>query len=528
MSEVFQELLKSSPYAIIELYELHLVFELHGSSEIVRFHAGVNETLPSGDVVWRTNTYQALPIEVDGFEYSGNGQLPRPKVRVANLFGNISALLLGINEITPGNDLTGAKFVRIRTLSRFLDPQNFTGNVNPYGIPDPSAEMPQEIYYVDRKVAENRNLVEFELAAVFDLAGVRVPRRQCIANICQWTYRGPECGYTGTTYFDEFDDTVLKEPAPNIAATISSLGFGESLYSPNQMVSSNGWYKAVMQSDGNLVVYSKNGTVVWATNSVRGEGSYRLRNGVDGDLAIIDVNANAYIWQSYTGNKGVGVTSVAFVLDSSGAIGWVPGDIVQGRSAAFGYELFGSANGGGSTSATRTFYSPTTISPGRSISLQFTATSVAFPPGHWSGQTTKWELQSVTRTASQGFWDLNETFNATVTVGGGNPFRNTPYGTLTSTGPQIQITGTSGFANNNLVMQTDGNFVLYNSAGQAIYASGYTSNDEPLIVSQSASLITVDPAKDICGKRLTSCKARFGANSELPFGSFPSIGAYYG
>jgi phage-related protein len=33
---------------------------------------------------------------------------------------------------------------------------------------------------------------------------------------------------------------------------------------------------------------------------------------------------------------------------------------------------------------------------------------------------------------------------------------------------------------------------------------------------------------DVCGKRLTSCKARFGENFELPFGSFPSLGAFTG
>ncbi len=29
---------------------------------------------------------------------------------------------------------------------------------------------------------------------------------------------------------------------------------------------------------------------------------------------------------------------------------------------------------------------------------------------------------------------------------------------------------------------------------------------------------------DICGKRLSSCKARFGQNAELPFGGFPAAG----
>ena len=32
---------------------------------------------------------------------------------------------------------------------------------------------------MDRKATENREIVEFELSAVSDLAGVRLPKRQC-------------------------------------------------------------------------------------------------------------------------------------------------------------------------------------------------------------------------------------------------------------------------------------------------------------------------------------------------------------
>ena len=129
---------------------------------------------------------------VAAFEYSGNGQLPRPKVRVSNIIGTITALLLSLPD-----GLEGAKFTRIRTLARYIDGANFPGGTNPYGTPDPTAEFPREIYYVDRKVIETRDVVEFELAAAFDLAGVRAPKRQCIANICQWVYKSTECSYTG-------------------------------------------------------------------------------------------------------------------------------------------------------------------------------------------------------------------------------------------------------------------------------------------------------------------------------------------
>jgi lambda family phage minor tail protein L len=33
-----------------------------------------------------------------------------------------------------------------------------------------------------------------------------------------------------------------------------------------------------------------------------------------------------------------------------------------------------------------------------------------------------------------------------------------------------------------------------------------------------------DPAQDVCGRRLSSCKCRFGADSPLPFGGYPAAG----
>ena len=69
-------------------------------------------------------------------------------------------------------------------MARFLDavnfPQDSNGNhVNPLGTPDPTAEFKRQIFIVDRKSAENREVVEFELAAAIDMAGVRAPKRQC-------------------------------------------------------------------------------------------------------------------------------------------------------------------------------------------------------------------------------------------------------------------------------------------------------------------------------------------------------------
>jgi len=288
---------------------------LHGSATTYRFHSGTNE-VNNGNIIWDGNTYIAIPMEADGFKYA-NGQLPRPTLTISNVTNVITAILLNVNQVTPGNDLTGAVVKRRTTLARFLDSANFdpvattttststiadpsdvetvtytvtvvnvggsnyfaingstnpvltmkrastyifnqsdatnanhplriksdaggaqtttvsgtpgqagatvtyqpayptapndlryycsvhgngmgntitmnnpntiqqqtsstsTSQSNPYGTPDPTAEYPQQIYKIDRKSAENRAVVQFELAASFDLANIRIPLRVC-------------------------------------------------------------------------------------------------------------------------------------------------------------------------------------------------------------------------------------------------------------------------------------------------------------------------------------------------------------
>jgi lambda family phage minor tail protein L len=191
-----------APSAVIELFELELNVTQHGVADTYRFHAGTSLNA-NGEVVWAGNSYLRFPVEADGFEYSGQGQLPRPKLRVSNILGTITAILAGLPD-----GLEGAKVTRIRTLARYIDAVNFPGNVNPYGTPDPTAEFPREIYYIDRKTVETRDVVEFELAAAFDLTGIRAPKRQCIANICQWVYRSAECSYTAAGYYDTNNNPV--------------------------------------------------------------------------------------------------------------------------------------------------------------------------------------------------------------------------------------------------------------------------------------------------------------------------------
>ena len=178
-SAVFSNLQSINPSAIIQLFTLQLSTALHGANTIYRFHAGSNLNA-NGQIVLDGNAYLRFPIQATGFAFQ-KGQLPRPMITISNATGLISSILLTVNETTNGNDLTGATVTRIRTLAKFVDAVNFADGTN--ATADPTAEFPREVYSIDRKSGENREVVEFELAAPTDLAGVRIPKRQCTRSV---------------------------------------------------------------------------------------------------------------------------------------------------------------------------------------------------------------------------------------------------------------------------------------------------------------------------------------------------------
>lgn len=207
-STIVCEIQKLAPSAVMEFFVMDLSLFNEG---VVRFHAGTNELMQQ--VVWQGNVYVPYPIIVEGFEFIGNGQSPRPKLRVANVKGTITALILSYQ------DLIGAKVTRKRTLAKYLDAVNF---VNGNATADATAEFSDDVFFVDRKSKETRDVVEFELAASFDLEGVSLPRRQIVQNVCPWSYRGAECGYTGTAYFNANDAVVSSNVTDACGKRLSS------------------------------------------------------------------------------------------------------------------------------------------------------------------------------------------------------------------------------------------------------------------------------------------------------------------
>lgn len=224
IASAYEELAKLNPSAIIELFELHLDNTLHGSTDVYRFHAGANAAI-DGNVVFNGNTYTRIPVVAEGFEFTSTGTLPRPTLSISNLDGTMTTLLLLVNATTAGNDLGGAEVRRIRTLKKFLDGESTA---------DPNAKFPDERWYVDRKANESRDSVTFELASKFDLAGQKLPKRQIVANVCQWVYRSTECSYTGTDYYDVNNNEVTTAAADVCGKRIESCKrrFGDTAQLP--------------------------------------------------------------------------------------------------------------------------------------------------------------------------------------------------------------------------------------------------------------------------------------------------------
>jgi len=175
-------LLDLEPDTLIELFEIDLGEE----DGFYRFHPGKNGIK---DIVFSRLTYYSLPIESTGYEVRGDGQLPRPQLTIANPQGVFSDI------IKKRGDLVGRNIIRKRVYLKFLDNENFPNNINPFGVPDPESRFDDDIYKVNKKITENKYVIEFELVSPLELENVKVPARIMIAGYCPWKYRGEGCLY---------------------------------------------------------------------------------------------------------------------------------------------------------------------------------------------------------------------------------------------------------------------------------------------------------------------------------------------
>lgn len=206
------ELVKLNPSVLVELYILD-VSDLPGSlpsepaDKMYRFY-NYSENELEDVIVWQGKTYIPFPIEVDGFSAEGDKQTPRPTLSVSNLDSIIRSL------VKEYDDLLGARVIRKRTFARYLDAVNFCGD-NPYA--DPTWELPETVFYINKKISESIDTVSFELTSPWDVDSLLLPRRIMTVDTCAWKYKDTPCSYSGTKYWD-YTNTSTTDPTKDVCA----------------------------------------------------------------------------------------------------------------------------------------------------------------------------------------------------------------------------------------------------------------------------------------------------------------------
>ena len=180
--------------AIVEMFDLDLEPITGDVNDKFYF---TNQLKPDNTKIqWKGNIYEPLPVLSSGYEKTTTGQIAQPSLTVANVMGTFTQVIDSLD------DLVGAKVTRRRTLGKYLDGEPAA---------DSTQEFPIDIFFIERKTAENALTITWQLASIFDLEGLMLPRRIITQNYCQWKYRSSECGYTGGAVA-KVDDT----PTSNI------------------------------------------------------------------------------------------------------------------------------------------------------------------------------------------------------------------------------------------------------------------------------------------------------------------------
>lgn len=189
-AKYLKNLLSADPTTPIVLFQIDLY-----SQGKYFFHAGENGYRKP--LVFANAPYDYYPIIGEGFDVQGDGRLPRPKMTLSNHQGNISLRLRYFD------DFTSARVTRVKTMLKYLDSQNFPNGINPYGDSDPES-FTKDVYFVNQKIRETDDIVEFELVSALEIENSKIPCRSVYSNTCSWTYRSSEgCGYSGKPMCDK-------------------------------------------------------------------------------------------------------------------------------------------------------------------------------------------------------------------------------------------------------------------------------------------------------------------------------------
>lgn len=205
-----------------------------GAEAKYRFCPMINNSNP---VIWQGVSYQPLPIKMEGFDSSSDGKLPRPMLSMANPEGIFS-------KISHSNqDFSNCQVTRKRTYARFLDDENFQNKnlnekgKNPFGAADPNSHLLDDVYFINKKVSENKQVIQFELVSALEFEGSWVPARIVMADYCNWTYRcSIGCGYKGLPIETQEGRVLYNDIDPDKNSSIAEWDRNKSEYEVGDVV----------------------------------------------------------------------------------------------------------------------------------------------------------------------------------------------------------------------------------------------------------------------------------------------------
>lgn len=229
---IASELTSLNPSALITLFEIDvgsLGFNAGtitqtevslGYNTVFRFHNNISIT--SQSLFWAGQEYIAAPIIADGFETNLKGSPAIPTLSMTVSDEGIPQLSILKQRIRDLGDIVGAKITRIRTFAKFIDAANFFNNIVPQNFsPDPTQELPRDIFYIDRLANENKTMIQYELSPLFVTEGITLPGRIISENTCPWLYRGEGCLYEYSNRKSYVHgDANLPQYAPPVATSL--------------------------------------------------------------------------------------------------------------------------------------------------------------------------------------------------------------------------------------------------------------------------------------------------------------------
>lgn len=493
------------PGALVELFELDATAI---SGDLLRFHAYTK----IGSIWWQGAEYSPWPIMAEGFEMQPS-KPPQPLLTVANIDGSITAACLQFQ------DMVGAVVIRHRTLGKYLDAVNFpdvpigpiTAAATPFGSPDGVKTLFQlqdasgnpvstpNVTAIHRTDWQGRQLL-YPTARTNWLT-----RSQSLTNAA-WTTVNATVVAASVT-------------APDGSASMFRLTASSTAECQvNQRVTSPPiarvtWSGFVAVESANIVAVQVNQRNAGFINIRASAININIATGAVGaEYVLAGAAANGFIAVSLIAiGGGIFQFFVSFDVDPLTANYSVyagPAASMTSRTATSGTSilLWGLAaqTGGGA-------YIPTTTAPVTVTDYTYTS----------AGLVTLGQVPAVGAVLD---WDGS----GTAYTPGGNPTAD-PTQELppdkwyierkaveNNTTVQFELSSALDFGGVQLPRRT----IIANQCPWAYRSAecGYVGGP----VAKADDTATADSTLDTCGKRLTSCKLRFGAKNPLPFGGFPA------